>query len=232
MKQHYVALPLTEHFKQQIFELNNKFLTHGKASLSNEAGKLMSDVSCQIIDEVFKRMVEKFLLVPELSEQKKAAFLESLKHIEDVKAVMQKYMTWAISLFGNERLQPVVTFFYSMIQQIPDGEHNKSYLVFDLPECAAERALLALSSLEHGCVNNAEGAIESLIEVTDIGVDTLIKKPKELLNFNFVVNKTLNGVINMTTSMAYGHLRRFGKQLDPLLFKTTALHLEQFLRKR
>lgn len=231
MKQYHVALPLTEQFKQQIFELNEKFLTHGKEPLSNEAGKLMSDVACQIIDEVFKHMVEEFLQVSELSENKKTHFNESLKHIEEVKGVMRKYMTWAISLFGNERLQPVVTFFYSMIQQKENNGVSKSYLVFDLPECTAQRSLLALTSLENGKVDTAEGAIESLIEVTDIGVDTLIKKPKELLKFNFVVNKTLNGVINMTTSMAYGHLRRFGKQLDPLLFKTTASHLEQFLYK-
>jgi hypothetical protein len=228
MKQYQVALPLTEQFKQQIIELNQKFLAQGKEPLSNEAGKLMSDVSCQIIDVVFKRMVEQFLLVPELPASKKVHFDESLKHIEDIKGVMRKYMTWAISFFGNDRLKPVVAFFYGMIQQ----KDHQSYLVFDLPECTAQRALLALNTLETGKVDTAEGAIESLIEVTDIGVDTLIKQPKELLKFNFVVNKTLNGVINMTTSMAYGHLRRFGKQLDPVLFETTASHLQQFLQKQ
>ncbi len=232
MIQHYVALPLHEDFRQQIVALNQKFMAGSRQSLSREAGQLMSEVSCQIIDRVFKQMIEQFLQVEGLSEQKRAHLNTSLKHIDDIKAIMRKYMGWAVSWFGNERLTPVVNLFTQMIQQEKWHDQQQAYLVFNLPQTTAERALLALCSLEHGKVNNAEGAVESLIEVTDIGMDALIRQPKALLKFNMVADKTLNGVISITTTRAYGNLRQLGQQLDPLLFKTVAKHLQQFIGAR
>lgn len=230
MRQYRVVLPLTAQSQQHIAALNQQFMTEGTASLSKEAGQLMSDVACQIIDEVFGSMVVQFVNAPDLSDQKKDMFRESLQHIEEIKGVMRKYMTWAISLFGNERLKPAVAYFNSMIECVSvDGTSHYS-LVFPLSEAVAQRSLLALTSLQQGQVDTAEGAFESLVEVTDVGVDTLIKQPKDLLKFNFVVNKTLNGVIGVTTTMAYKSLRRFGKNLDPVLFHATATHFQRFLK--
>lgn len=227
--QYNVALPLHEDFRQQIVALNQKFMAGTSQPLSREAGTLMSEVSCQIIDRVFKQMIEQFLQIDGLSAQQRVHLNTSLHHIKDIKAIMRKYMGWAVSWFGNERLIPVVNLFAQMIQQEQHGQ-QQAYLIFNLPQATAERALLALDSLEHGKVNNAADAVESLIEITDIGVDALIRQPKALLKFNVVADKTLNGVIRLTTSKAYSNLRQLGQQLDPLFFKTVASHLQQFIK--
>ena len=53
-----------------------------------------------------------------------------------------------------------------------------------------------------------------LTDVIDVGVTHLIREPKKCLKFNFVVDKTLNGVINMTTHLGYKRLEKLGTQLD------------------
>ncbi|XID75687.1 hypothetical protein ACF3NA_03880 [Alkanindiges sp. WGS2144] len=229
MTYYCIALPLSQSFEQELSRLSQQLNAGEKRSLSEQTGKLMGEASCQIIDGVFQHMVEQLLQIQGLTEPKCASLLASLEHISAVKAVLRKYTGWAVSWFGNERLTPVVNMYASMIQR---AENGQPYLMFDLPQSTAERALLALCSLEHGKVSNAEGAMESLVEVTDIGVDALIRQPKKLLHFNFVADKTLNGVINMTTAMAYKNLRKLGQQLDPLLFKAVATHLQQFIQEK
>lgn len=229
MKSYYVALPLTAGMNQKINELNRRLEQGDKTRLADEAGRLMSEVSCYVIDQVFGGMINQFASQSDIPEKMRANLTESIGHIDDVKAVLKKYMPWAIGRFSNDRLAPVMAYFMHQMQVQKDGEPA---LVFDLPQCAAQRALLALCSLEKGNLTDAEGAVESLVEVNELGVNALIKHPKDLLKFNVVIDKTLNGVIHMTLSIANKRLRHFGKQLKPVFFKPMSGHLQQFLHER
>ena len=55
---------------------------------------------------------------------------------------------------------------------------------------------------------------QTLIQIVDLGVTSLIREPKKCLNFNTVVDKTLNGVINMTAHLSYKRLEKIGNQVD------------------
>ena len=65
-----------------------------------------------------------------------------------------------------------------------------------------------LKNLQQGDVQNLRGTLKNLIQVIDLGVSEFIRDPKTLLKFNFVVDKTLNGVINMVTSTGYKRLEK------------------------
>jgi hypothetical protein len=229
MKSYYVALPLTADMQQRICGLNQKFIAEHKEPLSKEAGQLMSEVACHVIDRVFGGMIELFAAQPDITDAMRANLQSSVGHIDHVKVVLKKYMPWAVSHFGNARLAPIMTYFVNQIQPQESGDMA---LTFDLPCEAAQRALLALCSLQRGHLQDAEGATESLVEVNEIGVQALIKHPKDLLKFNIVIDKTLNGVINVTLSMANKQLRQFGKQLKPIFFVPMSLHLQQFVKER
>jgi hypothetical protein len=56
----------------------------------------------------------------------------------------------------------------------------------------------------------------------------LLFVPKQRMKFNFVVDKTLNGVISVTMALAYRSFRKLGTQLPPAYFVAVADHLEQF----
>lgn len=226
MQRHVVVLPLSDGFKQEIEQLLAALKAGSQQSLSAKAGELLTDITCQSIDGVFKAMMERFLKVEGLPEEKQAKIKESLAHIEEVKGIIHKYMGWAISKFSNERLLPVINYFYQAI----DSTDGHSSLVVSLSETVAQRATHSLQDLRQKRVKDMTPAIECLIEVTDIVIDKMIRHPMHLLKFNIVVEKTLNGVIKMTTSMAYKNLLKLGRSLDPLLYDTAADHLQQFLQ--
>ena len=224
-----IALPLQADTAQRIQRLTAQLETGQREagqdqSLAGEAGQVMTDVGCQLIDVVFGDLVQQFLHVSALP-----AFRESLAAIEDVKAVLRKYLPWAISFFSNERLAPVAKHYATLIESREVDGLTLSYLQFPLPAAVAAIAVKSLEDLEQHRVKTAADAIEGLIQVIDVSLDVLLKQPKTLLKFNFVVDKTLNGVINMTTAMSYKNLRKLGQQLDPSLFDPLTQHLRQFL---
>jgi len=219
-----IALPLRADTAERISRLTEQLQAGQRESLSTEAGQVMSEVGCQLIDVVFGELVQQFLHVSALP-----AFRESLAAIDEVKTVLRKYLPWAISFFGNERLAPVAKHYASLIQSRQVDGQALPFLVFGLPESVAKLAVKSLEDLEQHRVKIAADAIEGLIQVIDVSLDVLLKQPKTLLKFNFVVDKTLNGVINMTTAMSYKNLRKLGQQLDPSLFDPLTNHLRTFL---
>ena len=44
-------------------------------------------------------------------------------------------------------------------------------------------------------LSSVEEAFQTLIQIVDLGVTSLVREPKKRLKFNLVVDKTLNGVI-------------------------------------
>lgn len=226
---YHIALPVPAETALRIHRLTEQLQigqreTGQSQSLATEAGQVMSEVGCQLIDVVFGELVQQFLHVSALP-----AFRESLAAIEEVKTVLRKYLPWAISFFGNERLAPVAKHYADLIQSRQIDGLALPFLVFALPESVAQQALRSLEDLEQHRVKTATNAIEALIQVIDVSLEVLLKQPKTLLKFNFVVDKTLNGVINVTTSMSYKNLRKLGQQLDPSLFDALTNHLRQFL---
>ncbi len=219
-----IALPLRAETALRISRLTEQLQAGQSESLSTEAGQMMSEVGCQLIDVVFGELVQQFLHVSALP-----AFRESLATIEEVKTILRKYLPWAISFFGHERLAPVAKHYADLIDSRQVDGLDLPFLAFDLPDPVAKLAVQSLEDLEQHRVKTAVTAIDSLIQVIDVSLGVLLKQPKALLKFNFVVDKTLNGVINMTTSMSYKNLHKLGQQLDPSLFDALTNHLRQFL---
>ena len=83
-----------------------------------------------------------------------------------------------------------------------------------------------------GQAKDGREAVEVLIEVIEAALEPLLYTPKRLLKFNFVADKTLNGVIAVTNALAFRQLRKLGENLPPPLFAPVADHLEQFLMDR
>jgi hypothetical protein len=226
--QYAVALPLNELMKQELEQLHATAVTQD-SSLAEKAGKLMSEATCHIIDYIFTDMVQQFANVKEMAEEKIASFKESLSHIEEIKAIIRKYFGWAVGWFDANRLKPVIAHYHQLINECSINSAAIPCLIYAIPDVLATKALDALNDLKSLKADNALHAIECLIEIIDVGVSKLLKEPKELLKFNFIANKTLDGVMNMTTALSYKSLRKLGQAMDPALFQTASGHLQQFI---
>lgn len=226
--QYAVALPLNDFFKLQIEQLHLSTADQ-HASLPEQAGKLMSEITCHIIDYIFTDMVKKFSEAKDVAVEKLLSFKESLQQIEEIKGIIRKYFSWAVAWFNAKRLKPVISHYYQLIEYCEIDNNTMPCLIYSIPDEMAEKALLSLHELKNMNASNALQAIECLIDVVDVGVTKMLKEPKDLLKFNFIANKTLDGVITMTTALSYKSLRKLGSAMDSQLHQSASNHLQQFI---
>ena len=72
-------------------------------------------------------------------------------------------------------------------------------------------------------------ALKAFTQVVDQGVTHLIREPKKMLKFNVVVDKTLNGVIHLTTQLGYKRFDKLGSIYDADTMSYYFEHLLAFL---
>ncbi len=205
---HAVFLKITPQTHQR-FEAVRATLNAGSTeSQSKELGNIMAEIGCEIIQQVFGNLLEK---------QKQSAlpgsesFLhESEKVVQHILDTFRKYMPWSVSFFGNERLLPLVNYFATLLHH----DNNQIFVRYTVDAHLANEALSLTEKVREGQLSYVPKTFSNLTKIVDLGVTALVREPKKMLKFNMVVDKTLNGVINMTTSLGYKRLEKLGSQLD------------------
>lgn len=132
-----------------------------------------------------------------------------------------------VKFLSSKRLVPAITHYDSMVHQLPDTD--LFYAGFSVPAELGRRAEKELREMKDGTRTDAAQGIELLIEFLEVSVDPVVREPMELMRFNFVVTKTLNGVLNL----ALGHVKKMLRKLPPILppelLPLLARHMETFL---
>ncbi len=81
--------------------------------------------------------------------------------------------------------------------------------------CLATDLLGFVESDERRAITNmCHSHLKAFTQVVDAGVTHLVREPKKMLKFNMVVDKTLTGVINLTTQLGYKRFDKLGKIYD------------------
>lgn len=169
-------------------------------NLSKALGENLADIACEIIDQVFGRIAR-------LSHSKDH---ESEKVIQQIVDTTRKYMPWSVSFFGNERLLPMVNYLYNMTYE-HEGEH---YVRYPVEKTLVTELLGCVDQMKAGNNQYVKPALRAFTEVVDVGVNHLVREPKKMLKFNVVVDKTLNGVITLTTQLGYKRFDKLGHIYD------------------
>nr|MBP7927315.1 hypothetical protein [Acinetobacter sp.] len=175
----------------------------------------LSEMACEVIEQVFMVLLQE--------NQHHSQTGESEKVIQQILEAIRKYMPWSVSFFGNDRLVPVVEYLSKTIQL----EDEKVYMTYPIEQQLAQQVKSSSHKLAGGDRHETVNALKLLTDVIDVGVTHLIREPKKCLKFNFVVDKTLNGVINMTTHLGYKRLEKLGTQLDQ---QVAVIYVDYFLK--
>ncbi len=77
-----------------------------------------------------------------------------------------------------------------------------------------------------------EESVEPLIETIETALVPLIYTPKDLMGFNFVISKTINGVINVLHTLFKHTLRKLPPHLRVESYPGIAAHFETFLIRK
>ena len=192
-----------------------QLLQGSKESQANALGNVLSEMACEVIEQVFMVLLQE--------NQHHSQTGESEKVIQQILEAIRKYMPWSVSFFGNDRLVPLVEYLSKSIQL----EDEKVYMTYPIEQQLAQQVKTSSQKLAGGDRHETVNALKLLTDVIDVGVTHLIREPKKCLKFNFVVDKTLNGVINMTTHLGYKRLKKLGTQLDQ---QVAVVYVDYFLK--
>lgn len=176
-------------------------------SQSRILGEVLSEIACDIVEQVFSVLLIQNRQPTQLTHK---YTVESEKVIQQIIGAVRKYMPWSIALFGNERLCPFANYFSNMIKY----HDEQVYVSYPIDRQLVQQAHTLVTQLKNNEISDMVDVFQTLIQIVDLGVTNLIREPKKCLNFNTVVDKTLNGVINMTAHLSYKRLEKMGNQVD------------------
>ncbi|HHP7875941.1 hypothetical protein ABS232_12985 [Acinetobacter baumannii] len=208
-----VFLKISDSTYTQFASIREKLHAGVRESQSKVLGDVLSDLSCEIIEQVFSVLLKDEQDNSTMTEKQR---YESEKVLQQILDTFRKYMPWSVSFFGNERLLPLVDYMTSLMKE----REQDVYITYPITPQLVQQAQTLTEQIREGNKQSVEKAFQTLIQIVDLGVTSLVREPKKRLKFNLVVDKTLNGVINMTTHLGYKRLEKLGTQVD----QTTATH--------
>lgn len=228
MPKSFVALPVNPNSPIELAELARRLNSGVKESQAEFAGRLITETSVALLDDLFIEMMDKLEKVtpndPLLHEAR-----DNVAHVQDI---LRKYLGWLTGFVSNERMAPVSTHYVQMFEELEVHGEKRWHLVIPLSEAHADEAERHMSHLSDGTAKDGREGIEALIVIIDEALKPLMYEPKRLMKFNFVVDKTLNGVISVTMTFAHRALRKFGAHISPQALPTLAEHLRSFLHRQ
>lgn len=208
-----VFLKISDSTYTQFASIREKLHAGVRESQSKVLGDVLSDLSCEIIEQVFSVLLKDEQDNSTMTHKQR---YESEKVLQQILDTFRKYMPWSVSFFGNERLLPLVDYMTSLMKE----REQEVYITYPITPQLVQQAQTLTEQIRAGNMQSVEKAFQTLIQIVDLGVTSLVREPKKRLKFNLVVDKTLNGVINMTTHLGYKRLEKLGTQVD----QTTATH--------
>ncbi|EMP1652535.1 TPA: hypothetical protein ACHKB2_001940 [Acinetobacter baumannii] len=208
-----VFLKISASTYTQFASIREKLHAGVRESQSKVLGDVLSDLSCEIIEQVFSVLLKDEQDNSTMTQKQR---YESEKVLQQILDTFRKYMPWSVSFFGNERLLPLVDYMTSLMKE----REQEVYITYPITPQLVQQAQTLTEQIREGNMQSVEKAFQTLIQIVDLGVTSLVREPKKRLKFNLVVDKTLNGVINMTTHLGYKRLEKLGTQVD----QTTATH--------
>lgn len=216
-----VLLPITRHLHEQFQAIRQQLNAGSKEKLSKPLGGVLADLSCEVIDRLFMDLIQKSKGLA-VTPQEHQMVHDSEKVVHQIIETFRKYMPYAVSLFGNDRLVAVANYLDQKMLKIDD----KYYITFTIEEALLSKTLACGEKMKTGDQASIVPAFEGLIKIIDRGVDVLVREPKNILKFNFVVDKTLTGVLNMTTHLGYKRLEKLATQMN---VKQAAQYVDHFI---
>ena len=195
--------------KQQTYqELKSitQSLNHGeKRDLAKQLGNVFTEMSCQVLDQVFGTLLDEQRKNDALDATGKKKLKEAEQIFDQIEGALKKYMPWSISFFSNDRLKPVAN---HILKKFEDSDATEVVMYYQLDRSLGQEATSNIQKVIQGDTSALPVTLKNLVKIIDLGVSEFIRDPKTLLKFNFVVDKTLNGVINMITSTGYKRLEK------------------------
>lgn len=220
----YIAVPLRPHIADGLAALRQRSRTGLTDDDKRTGAQLLADAYCDVLDHVF------FDLLYEINRVHPSPLMkEAIATGDEIKEKIHGSLKWVIGFFSSERIIPVINHFNEMSHALDREGSREHFTTFPITPRLAAACQRSLAELADGSAKDLEAGIELLIEVLDVALDQLVHEPKRLMKFNFVVNKTLDGVISLLQTLFKRMLRKLGVQVPRDMYPVVSAHLSRFL---
>ena len=227
MTNYAIYLRIQPELYQRFQQVSTRINTPNEPRQAKALGAVLADLACAVLDQVFTELIRKASRV-ESSPTDSQSRESSQQVIDKIIGYIKQYMPYAVSFFHNQRLSPMVNYLAGQIR-VQDGHY---YLSYEIDDQLAQQQIDSLNRIGAGDNQAVKVAFAHLVKIIDIGMNALIIKPKTLLNFNFLVNKTLDGVIHMSTQIGYQRLEKVTAHLTAAQAEPYLHHFFAFMQQQ
>ena len=207
-----VSLKLKPETYQQFQGVYQKLNNADREPQAKILGDNFANIACEIIDQAFGHLVD----------QSASGDKDSQKALKQIKDSIIKYMPWSVSFFGNDRLLPMVNHVHGLMY----NKNDQGYISYQVDKVLVDELLGCAEKMREGQSQYVVPGLKAFTKVVDQGVTSLVREPKKMLKFNMVVNKTLDGVIALTTQIGYKRFEKLSTQYDA---QTVSKYFNHFL---
>jgi hypothetical protein len=184
---------------------------------------LLTAVYFQLLDTTFVNILD--ALGKGVSPSKELA--DAHRTINDVKEKAQHYLLWIVKFIANKRFVPVIAHFYTLLQQNDEGQPS---VVFPLSNDLTADIKRVVADLAESRAENFDQGSELIIRVVEASMMPLAIVPKNLMKFNFMVDKTLSGIISLSQILIKRMLNKLSPKIETQSYPQIATHLQTFLK--
>ncbi len=184
--------------------------------------RLLTAVYDELIDTCFLQILNDLGGGKSVSKE----LSDAHRTIGEVKEKAQHYLLWMAGFISNKRLAPVIAHFYAMLHQDEDGQ---PVVVFPLSNDLGAEISRVVADLSDGHAENFNDASALIIRIFEESMIPLAIVPKNLMKFNFVVDKTLNGIISLVQILIKRMLHKLSPKIQSKNYPKIAAHLQTFL---
>lgn len=220
----YIAIQITENVYTEMKALHLR----AAKPISDEdkalGADLLAQTYVQLLDTCFTHLLD------ELNKTQPDKMLkDASKVIHKVQSEAQHYIGWLIKFIANKRVPPVIHHFHDMVDLLNLNGKEHPYIVIPVTSTYAESASDVMFALSNKESEKLVEGVELLIEAIETALIPLVYTPKDLMGFNFVISKTINGVINVLHTLFKHTLRKLPPHIQQESCPTIAKHFEMFL---
>ncbi len=219
--------PLPSHIPPGLHELKQKSARDFTRDDKHKATALLAEALNNLLDTVFTQLLNK--IAQHYGDSGPAARVVShAQHtVDDIKHKIDHYLGWIVNFLSDKRLVIGIRHYDSLVHQLDDRAIH--FVGFPIPPELANRASHELEQMKSGERTDATEGVELLIEFLELSVDPVVRQPLELMEFNYFVQKTLNGVLHLALNHVRKMLRKLPDVLPAELMPLLAQHMETFL---
>lgn len=220
----YIAIQITENVYTEMKALH----VRAAKPISDEdkalGADLLAQTYVQLLDTCFTHLLD------ELNKTQPDKMLQDAsKVIHKVQSEAQHYIGWLIKFIANKRVPPVIHHFHDMVHVLNLNGQSQPYIVIPVTTTYAESASDVMFALANKESKKLDEGVELLIEAIETALVPLVYTPKDLMGFNFVISKTINGVINVLHTLFKHTLRKLPPHIQEESCPAIAKHFEVFL---